>query len=179
MIVILGASASGKTTVANEIMNTYKLKKIVTYTTREPRNGEVDGVDYHFISVEQFRKLKNENFFAETGYYRGWHYGTPAKECTEDKILVVTPAGLRQLNNRIDLDILSFYIDVPRKDRLIKMLQRDNDIDECCRRSLSDVGMFDCIENEVDFVIDNKGYEKSPKEIAVLIKILANLKEEN
>lgn len=177
MIVILGASASGKTTIANEMMNIHKLKKIITYTTRPTRQGEINGIDYNFVSIDEFKALKQQNFFAETGYYRGWYYGTPVNECTDDKVLVVTPAGLRQLKNRPDLKITSFYIDVPRRDRLIKMLQRDSDIDECCRRSLSDVGMFDCIENEVDYVIENNNYSKSPLELTTIIWSLYKLHE--
>lgn len=179
MIVILGMSASGKTTVANELMNIYKLKKIITTTTRPPRENETNGIDYNFITVKEFMILKARKYFAEVGNYRGWLYGTPAKDCTDDKVLVVTPSGLRQLKNRTDLNITSFYIKVPRKDCLIKMLQREQnvDIDECCRRSLSDVGQFDDIENEVDYVIENNGYEKTPLEIATIIGMIMKLKE--
>jgi guanylate kinase len=177
LIVILGGSASGKTITAKELMKLYGLKKIITYTSRPPRDGEIDGVDYHFVSIDKFKELKKQNFFAETGCYRGWYYGTPAKECTDDKILVVTPHGLRQLKSKKDLNITSFYIDVSRKDRLIKLLERDVDIDESCRRSLSDVGQFDGIEDEVDYVINNDGYKKTVNEITTVIMILAKTKD--
>jgi guanylate kinase len=173
MIVILGISASGKTTVANEIMNTYKMNKIITTTTRLMRLGEVNGVDYDFITTEEFKELNNQKYFAEVGNYRGWLYGTPIHKCTNDKVIVVTPSGLRQLKKNPELNIISFYINVPRKDALVKMLQRDTDIDECCRRSLSDVGQFDGIEDEVNFVINNAGYDKTPLELATIIHILA------
>lgn len=178
MIAIVGGSASGKSTVAGELMKVYGFKKIVSYTTRDIREGEVDGVDYHFISEEEFRKLYSQNFFAETGCYRGWKYGTPANECADDKVIVVTPHGLRQLKTRMDLDITSFYIKVNQRDRLIKALQRNDNIDECYRRSTSDCGMFDGLEDEVDFVIENDGYDKSPLEIASMIVCLMGIKEE-
>jgi hypothetical protein len=59
------------------------------------------------------------------------------------------------------------------------MLKRDSDIDECCRRSLSDVGMFDCFENEVNYVIENDGFEKSALEIASTINLLIKFRENN
>ena len=70
-------------------------------------------------------------------------------------LVVVTKYRHKVINNEL-------------KDRLIKMLQREpnkDDVEECTRRSLSDVGMFDGVEDEVDKVIFNEGYKKTPKDI--------------
>ncbi len=56
------------------------------------------------------------------------------------------------------------YLKVDRRSRLIKLLERGDDIEEAYRRSLSDVGQFDSFENEADFVLENKNYEYSIKE---------------
>ena len=69
---------------------------------------------------------------------------------------------------------MSFYINVPRRDRLIKLLQRGDSIEEAYRRSLSDVGQFDGIEDEVDFVVDNEGYVRPIAEMAQTIYECAN-----
>ena len=66
----------------------------------------------------------------------------------------------------LDINVVSFYINVPRRDRLIKILQRGDNIEESYRRNLSDVGQFDGIEDEVDFVLYNEGYQKSIEEMA-------------
>ena len=161
MLVIIGPSASGKTQVVNKLIEKYNMKKMVTYTTRPMRPLEVNGVDYYFISKSEFRRLKEQGFFAETAVYNGWYYGTAKQDCTNDKIAVLTPHGMRQLKKIKDIDIISFYINVPRRDRLIKILERGDDIEEAYRRSLSDVGQFDGIEDEVDYVINNAGYEKT------------------
>jgi guanylate kinase len=166
MIVLVGESASGKSSIERYLMDNYRYKKIVSYTTRSPRLGEVDGIDYHFISVEEFKKLKEQGFFAETAVYNNWHYGTAKEDCTDDKIAVLTPHGLRQISKVNGITVTSFYINVPRRDRLIKILQRGDDIEEAYRRSLSDVGQFDGIEDEVNYVISNEGYKKSIKEMA-------------
>ena len=166
MIALIGESASGKSSIEKYLVDNYKYKKIVSYTTRPPRENEIDGIDYHFISVEQFELLREQGFFAESSIYREWYYGTAKEDCTDDKIAVLTPHGLRQLKKIEGVNIISFYIGVPRRDRLIKLLQRGDEVDEACRRSLSDVGQFDGIEDEVDFVINNEGYRKSIAEIA-------------
>lgn len=174
MIVLVGASASGKSSIEKCLANNYGYKKIVSYTTREPRPNEVNGVDYHFITVDQFKKLQEENFFAETAIYNNWHYGVAKEDCTDDKVAVLTPHGLRQISKIDGINITSFYVNVPRRDRLIKLLQRGDDIEEATRRSLSDVGMFDGIEDEVDFVIDNDGYYKPIERMAQEIYNCAN-----
>lgn len=161
MIVLVGESASGKSSIEKYLVNNYGYNKIVSYTTRPPREGEVDGVDYHFISVEQFKSLDKSNFFAEKAVYRDWYYGVAKNDCTDDKVVVLTPHGLRQVSKLKDINVISFYINVPRRDRLIKILQRGDNIEEAYRRSLSDVGQFDGIEDEVDFVVCNNGYDKS------------------
>ena len=166
MIVLVGESASGKSSIEKYLMENYGYNKIVSYTTRQPRDGEVDGIDYHFIDVEQFKLLKEQNFFAETAIYNNWYYGVAKEDCTDDKVAVLTPHGLRQISKIKDINITSFYINVPRRDRLIKILRRGDSIEESYRRNLSDVGMFDGIEDEVDFVINNNGYEKSIKEMS-------------
>ena len=166
MIVLVGESASGKSSIERCLVNDYEYEKVVSYTTRPPRDGEIDGVDYHFIDTEKFLKLKSEGFFAETAVYRDWYYGTAKEDCTDDKIAVLTPHGLRQVSKIDNINVTSFYINVPRRDRLIKILQRGDNIEEAYRRSLSDVGQFDGIEDEVDYIIHNDGYKKSVAEMA-------------
>ena len=165
MIVLVGESASGKSSIERCMVDRYGFKKIVSYTTRPPREREVNGVDYNFISAEQFDELKKQGFFAETAQYRDWCYGTAKKDCTDDKVAVLTPHGLRQISKIKGINIISFYVNVPRRDRLIKILQRGDNIEEAYRRSLSDVGQFDGIEDEVSYVINNPNYSKTIDEM--------------
>lgn len=166
ILILVGESSSGKSKTEIELVNNYGFSKIVSYTTRQPREGEVDGIDYHYITDKKFNELKLQGFFAESATYNGWNYGTAKEDCSQNKVLVATPHGMRQLKKYKELGIISFYINVPRRDRLIKILQRGDSIEESYRRNLSDVGMFDGIEDEVDFVINNDGYMKSIPEIA-------------
>lgn len=174
MIVLVGESASGKSSIERYLVDNYSYNKVVSYTTRQPRPNEVDGVDYHFISVDEFLNLKEQGFFAETAAYNNWHYGTAKEDCTDDKIAVLTPHGLRQISKVDGINVLSFYINVPRRDRLIKILQRGDNIEEAYRRSLSDVGQFDGIEDEVDCIICNPEYKKSIEEMSNEVKSMVD-----
>lgn len=169
MICLVGESASGKSTIERILVNKYGYEKIVTYTTRPPRPKEVDGIDYHFVSNKDFLSMEANNEFAETATYNGWHYGTAKKDCLNNKVIVVTPHGLRQLKKIPGLNIVSFYINVPRRDRLIKILQRGDNVEEAYRRSLSDVGQYDGISDEVDRVIHNPEYQVGADILAAVI----------
>lgn len=166
MIVIVGESASGKTTLAKEYEDQLDFKRIITYTTRAKRQNEKDGADYHYISDEEFERLNNDGFFAETAEYNGWKYGSAKKDYTDDTVAVLTPRGLRSVK-RNGVQCTSIYLDVPRRDRLDKCLNRGDNIEEAYRRSLSDVGQFDGIADEVDYVLKNPGYKKTPEELII------------
>lgn len=174
MIVLVGESASGKSSIERELV-ALGFNKIVTYTTRPMRKEDINGKTYHFISEEQFNDMVEKNLFAEHASYNGWQYGTAKEDCTDDKVVVLTPHGLRQLKKNIDLKIISFYIKVPRRDRLIKILERGDDIEEAYRRNLSDVGQFDGIEDEVDYVIRNEGYKRSIVDMVYRVVMLIML----
>ena len=166
MIILVGESASGKSSIEKIMVDNYGFKKIVFYTTRSPRTGEVDGIDYHYITADKFLELKAAGFFAETAQYNGWYYGAAKEDCTDDKVVVLTPHGMRQIKKIDGIHTVCFYINVPRRDRLIKILQRGDNIEEAYRRNLSDVGQFDGIADEVDYVIKNPNYNLSINHLA-------------
>ena len=175
-VVLIGASASGKSTLQTMLIKREPcFKKVVTYTTRPPRDGEVNGVDYHYITNEEFDKLVNEGFFAEHNSYREWSYGTPKHELMNDNenhVIVLTPAGYRELKKN-NIETLSILIDVDRRSRLINNLKRGDNIEEAYRRSLSDVGQFDGVANEVDYIIDNSQYRYNEEEMLdILLDII-------
>lgn len=168
MIVLLGESASGKSTIEKELVNIYGFKRIIPYTTRPKRSTEEDGIDYYFISEDEFNYLRNNgSMIVHTRYKEDWQYGIAKDECRDDynKVVILSPSGLRMLKKFKDVNIYSFYIKVLRRNRLIKALQRGDCIDEAIRRNLSDVGQFDGIEGEVDKVIYNLNYVKTSQEI--------------
>lgn len=175
MIILVGESASGKSSIEKVLSEKYGFQKTVSYTTRPPRDSEIDGVDYHFITEDEYIEKFNSGYFVETGAYNGWFYGTTGDQYKGNTVCVLTPHGLRQIRKNFnEQDIKAFYVKVPRRDRLIKILERGDDIEEAIRRNQSDVGQYDGIEDEVDFVLENRAYQKSPNELARKIMELCN-----
>ncbi|MBQ2494305.1 MAG: guanylate kinase, partial [Bacilli bacterium] len=71
MILLIGASASGKTEIAKALFRLHGIKKAVTHTSRPIRPSETPDVDYHFVTEEKFLRLKEEGEFVETTDYNG------------------------------------------------------------------------------------------------------------
>ena len=99
LFVISGASGVGKSTVLSRVMNSRKdLIFSVSATTRAPRPGEVDGVDYYFVSKEKFQEMVDEDQFLEYDIHMQTCYGTPAAQVNEklergNVILDIEPNG--------------------------------------------------------------------------------------
>lgn len=179
MIVIIGESASGKSTLQNMLIESDpSYQKIVTYTTRPMRDGEVNGIDYHFVTDAAFEELSKRGFFVEQNAYREWKYGTAKQDCmnAKKKIAVMTPAGLRALK-RENIDVVSIYLMVDRRSRLIQILNRGDNIEEAYRRSLSDVGQFDGVVDEVNYVIDNTNYHMTMDQTLMCLKAILKAAE--
>ena len=89
--VIVGKTASGKTTVLNELVKK-GYERIITYTTRPPRKGEKQKKTYNFISEEEFLKKIQDGFFAEYEYFDTaegrWYYGSATNDYTDGKIVI-------------------------------------------------------------------------------------------
>lgn len=171
MIAIIGESASGKSTLQKMLIkDDPEYKKVVAYTTRPMRDGEVDGVDYHFISQSTFDDFVKRNFFVEHAKYQNWCYGTAKADCKDkNAVAVLAPAGMRALK-RLGFDVTSIYLYVDRRSRLINILARGDNIDEAYRRNLSDVGQFDGVIKEVDYVIDNTAFYMDENQVLKCLK---------
>ena len=165
IIVLLGASGSGKSTLENEISKRFGYKKIVSYTTRRPRVGEVLDVDYHFISNEKFEKMIQQDLFAEYDEYsQNRVYGTVKEDYQNgNKIVVLTPNGLRQLKKNCPNEkIFSVLVEASLGTRVNRYIDRCgvdkfnfDDKNEISARVERDFGMFCGLEREVDLVVDN------------------------
>ena len=177
MICILGKTCSGKTTIVDELVKNYGLKKITTYTTRPIREGEINHKDYHFISNKEFMDKIKEDFFAEWKTYTTkhgiWHYGVSLQDVinSDDKsIVIITPEGFRELRDRFNFKTFSIYINCD--DEIIKnrLIRRDDSPNEAARRLKADNKDFKYIEKDVDRIVYNNGdINETIKEIVKLI----------
>ena len=159
MIVLTGASASGKTVTALDLQKRHGLVKAITTTTREKRIGETDGVEYFFISKEEFEKRLKENKFVEHSLYNGNFYGCGVDQVSDNKIVVLDPNGLHSFLKLKDKNIVSFLLIADEKTRKSRMESRGDKEENIQQRIENDVNDF-ALEKigKVDFVINTDDY---------------------
>lgn len=138
MLILIGPSASGKTEVAKLLASRHNITKIVTYTTRAPRVHEVNGVDYNFVSVEEFDKLTQEDFFVETTFYNSNYYGTAKKDIQDDKCIILDPNGLKSFLALNDDRVISIYLACSDEIRYERMIKRQDSVESAKRRIVND-----------------------------------------
>lgn len=142
MIVITGASASGKTETARVLKTLFGISKVVTHTTRPIRFGERDGVDYHFVTRERFLELRSQDFFVETTEYNGNFYGTSKSEIADNKVLIVETSGARVFLGLNNAKIVVFRLLASKKKRYSRMLERGDSLESIQQRLDQDVTWF-------------------------------------
>lgn len=170
VIAICGKSASGKDTLLRNIMTNYPwLHRIINCTTRPPRENEIDGKNYHFLSLEEFAyKDMIEEKMIEVTKFREWYYGTSVEDLSLDTINigVFNPTGIYALMRREDVDLYVVQVIASDKTRLLRSLTREDnpDVDEIVRRYLADKEDFEVFSTiyEPDYIIENDVQEISP-----------------
>jgi guanylate kinase len=135
LFVISGASGVGKSTVLAKVMQTRKnLQFSVSATTRAPRKGEVEAVDYYFVSKEQFEKMIRQDAFLEYDAHMDNFYGTPKAQLEEklltgDVILDIDPNGAFNVRKSWPEAVLIF-IAPPSVEEVERRLRGRGDTDD-------------------------------------------------
>jgi guanylate kinase len=135
-IVISGASGAGKTSVAHQLLLDPRFERAVTATTRAPRPGEQDGVDYHFLAKPAFRaRWEAKGFLAPAEVY-GDLYGTPRENVERIRatgrhcLLVIDVQGVEDLKTQ-GVEALYIFVDAPSFEELERRLRsRGKDADD-------------------------------------------------
>lgn len=129
LFILSAPSGAGKTTLVRSVLDRFSdMLFSVSYTTREPRNGEEDGVDYCFISRDLFKKNIKDGKWAEWAKVHGNYYGTSADlidtglAAGRNILLDIDVQGTRQLLRRYP-DSITIFIMPPSKDTLRKRLK--------------------------------------------------------
>ena len=157
MIVLAGASASGKTEVAKELAKKYGITKVITTTTRDMRVNEVNGRDYFFVTKEEFERMVQDGRFVEYTYFNDNLYGSTKDQISANKCVVIDPAGLRAYIGLKDPSIVTFFLDTTEQKRYQRMLERGDEEEKAKKRILHDREAFkpENIAN-VDFHINTE-----------------------
>ena len=169
-IIIFGKTTSGKSRTVDELTK-QGYKKIVTTTTRPARKGEIDGIDYNFISEEEFEQLINTRYFAEWKKYDTVegvrYYGSPLDEISRadnKSIVILTPDGYRDIKDELD-DHIAIYIYANNKTIRSRLSKRGDKKEEADRRIKQDNNDF----KDAEFLADRIFYNNEDKDIGDLV----------
>lgn len=166
MIYILGKTCSGKDTIVNRLVEKYGYKKIITYTSRPMRKGEVQDKTYHFISEEEFKNKINSKFFLEYKKYNTvhgeWFYGSAKEDFvdTKNKIIILTPDGYKDCLYRLNKTgnkepHLVLYVYANNQNILKRLKKRGDNKEEAKRRIIHDNEDFKGVVDIVDKIFYN------------------------
>ena len=142
MIILIGASASGKTEVAKILKSKYGFKKIITTTTRPKRVHEVEDIDYHFVTKENFNKLLIRGSFLEVTSYQENFYGTNKADLKENGIVILEPNGANSYIEILGKSVFVVLIEASKELRKNYMTFRGDSVESISDRIKNDDKRF-------------------------------------
>ena len=184
ILILSSPSGAGKTTLAKKIAdqdNNFKVS--VSYTTRAPRPNEINGVDYNFVSIEEFQKLSNQNKFLEQAKVFGNYYGTlkgPIEQDLlkgKDYLFDIDWQGKEQVKKIMPSDIVPIFILPPSiehlEDRLKKREERNKElIEQRMKMAKGEITHW----KDYKYIVVNEDIDNCFNQINQIIKIERDLR---
>lgn len=174
-VIIIGHSASGKDTLQHQFTNTLSVMPLISTTTRPIRDNETDGVDYHFVTEEEFadRNMIDRRSFLTVGEDNPWYYGFDAKAAITSRVSVLDLAGAKNL--------IQFYVLKGMPAPVI--LYIDEDIKVCRERYIKRGGTAAEFDRRYEA---DKGWQEEAKQLAQILykdnkitRLRGSLREDN
>ncbi|KAA8445230.1 AAA family ATPase [Weissella paramesenteroides] len=187
VFVLTGNTGTGKTTVANYLNEFYEMPKVITHTTRPPREGEIDQVDYYFESEQSFK----ENHYLESVAYANYRYGSSyeglerAWEKSPLITIVLDTAGAKTYSEKLGDDAVVIFLTVTKPDEILgRLSKRGDNLEETRRRMASeeykrDVQLPQSLQG-IAHVVVNDDWLSTKEEIDNIVKqaLVFDLEEE-
>lgn len=169
MLVLSSPSGAGKSTIARALLQRdAHIAMSVSCTTRSPRPGEVDGTDYHFVTVEKFQQMVEDNQFLEHARVFDNYYGTPrapvedALASGRDVLFDIDWQGTQQLGQNARADLVTVFILPPSVEELERRLYtRAQDSAEVVAKRMAKAGDEMSHWFEYDYIVLNAEVERS------------------
>lgn len=175
IVVIMGRTSSGKSTVEKELEQ-IGFKRSISYTTRKPsiKNGkqEEQGVDYHFVSEDKFMQLVENGAIIEYERYKGNLYGTPRPFGSKRFVVVLCIKGYKAMKEIFGDQVLGIYLKCNSDVAESRAVERDGDTRLVSSRKEDDEKLILEMEQSADVIIDGNQYIN-----AVLADILKALRD--
>ncbi|HHB91695.1 MAG TPA: guanylate kinase [Thioploca sp.] len=177
LFTVSAPSGAGKTSLLKKLIEQIDNTKVsVSHTTRKPRPGEVDGVNYNFVTKDQFIQMLEKGMFLEHAEVFGNYYGTSQKWLTEqldngiDIILEIDWQGARQVKQANPATIGIFILPPSRVVLEERLRNRDTDSDEVIAQRLQAAVQEISHYDEYDYLIVNDDFDKAVADLQTVIK---------
>ncbi|HJA36180.1 MAG TPA: guanylate kinase [Firmicutes bacterium] len=176
LFIVTGPSGAGKGTVLGRVMPSMEdLHYSVSATTRAPREGEEDGVNYYFLRKEQFLEMIGQGAFLEHAEYVGNYYGTPAgpvDECLNkgmDVVLEIEVQGALIVKQKRPEAKLVFIIPPSFSDLELRLRSRGTETEETIAKRLEKAREEYQMADQYDYIVLNDKVEKAADELRAII----------
>jgi guanylate kinase len=179
IFVFTGPDGSGRKTVAQRIGAIYGLQRVLSYTTRPSRAYETDGIDYHFITPEQFAEAEQNNEFIESLEIEGVHYGIKAKEIDDMfqkhqyVYLILNRQGSELVKQSFGDKVIQIMIYADRNVVMSRLLER-GDTTEVIYKNLQRYEQEMGYLKQCDANVENYDLDETVEEVAEILKPYIN-----
>ncbi|MDD4369506.1 MAG: guanylate kinase [Anaerostipes sp.] len=185
LLILSGFSGVGKGTVAKQLVERYGYSLSVSATTRKPREGEVDGKDYFFKSVDEFKNLIDYNGFIEYARYVENYYGTPRKFVEDELklghnvILEIEVQGAFRIREQYP-DALLVFITAPSAQEIKnRLLGRGTETEEVIQKRLNRALEESADMDQYDYIIVNDDLDQCVDDVNAVVVAQGCLKDNN
>lgn len=181
LLVVSGPSGAGKGTICKEFLQNNKdVKLSVSATTRQPREGEVDGVNYFFVSKENFNSMIKNNELLEHAQIYDNFYGTPKAAILEnlengnDVVLEIEMQGARQIKDVYPEGVFIFILPPSLNELKNRIVGRGTETEEQINKRFGSAFNEICQIEDYDYFIINKDVKTSAQELEHIISAEKN-----
>jgi guanylate kinase len=176
LLVLSSPSGGGKTTLAKRLLAARSdVGYSISATTRAPRAGERNGVDYHFLSRDEFERRRDAGDFAEWAEYNGQLYGTLARELERvaadgrHAVLDIDVEGARQLRRSVPGGVHVFVLPPSAEVLALRLKGRNSETPEQVRRRLEHAATEIAAAGEYDYIVVNDDLDAAVRQVEAII----------
>jgi guanylate kinase len=176
LLVLSSPSGGGKTTISKRLLATRSdVGYSISATTRAPRAGERDGVDYHFLSRDAFERRRDAGDFAEWAEYNGQLYGTLGRELErvasdgKHAVLDIDVEGARQLRRSVPDGVHVFVLPPSAEVLALRLKGRNSEPPEQVRRRLEHAATELAAAGEYDYIVVNDDLDAAVRQVEAII----------
>ena len=175
MIILIGESGSGKTTILNKLVEK-GFEKAINHTTRLPRDNEKNTNEYKFISKDEFNKMWENGELLQRAEFNNEYYGISTSSLKDNVVCISIVDSVKDIKNRAkelnikNVNIITIYVYVSEQERINRMKQRGDTEESIATRLKIDKEKFKKAKEIADFTVENIYIDETVNKIIKLTK---------